>query len=228
MSVRAVSLGIVKRLREALGDETGAHIGYRPSLRPPPVCGQWYVAVGQNSAVANGRYGSNYTEYRHTVVACLTFKYGYVPDDRLGSLITSSTWNADGSPEIAAEGRAALVEREEVQPGMMEMAELIQDCLIEDYETLKAINYFLGTDKNGAVQTATTSPQVDTWWQMAEPFHSGTVGPPVAQDASWVGGTAGTGTGVDFWTMTVTVAGATSIRPSRYARGLDLDGFATN
>ncbi len=228
MSFRAVSLGVTKRLQEGLGDTTGSRVGFRPTLRPPAVAGQWYVAVGQNSATSNGVYSDNMNCYRHTVAICLTFKYGFAPDDRSSSLITGSTEFAEMNPEIGAEGRPALLEDPEVQPGMMELAELIHDLLIEDYETLKAINFYLGTDKSDDLQTAESPPQVDSWWQMAEPFHSGTVGPATAQDSSWVGGGPGTGTGIDYMTMTLTVAGAMSIRPARYARGQDLEGYALN
>ena len=228
MSARAAALGVVRRLQQMLGDQTGAHVGYRPDLHPPAVAGQWYCAVGNNSAVANGAYGNNYIAYRHTQVICLTFKYGWVPDDRLASILMNSTWFAGPTPEVAAEGRPALPEREEVQPGVVEMAELVHDLLLEDYECVKAMNYYLGTDKENDLQTASAPPQVDEWWQFAEPYHSGTIGPPVFQDASWVGGGPGTGTGRDFVTVNVTVAGALSIRPSRYRRGLDLENYSTN
>lgn len=225
--IAAVS-GVVKRLREGLGDQTGTYVGYRPTLRPPAVDGPWYVSVGQDSCVANGRYGSAYYEKRHTVAICLTWRMGYAPDDRLASLIMANNWMAQMSPEIAAEGRPALVERDGVQPGIMAMAELIMDLLVEDYETLKAMNYYLGTDKTGDLQTAVTPPQTDWWWGFSEPFHSGTLGPVVPQDVSWVGGTQGTGTGAEVMTVIVTVAGAASIRPARYPRGLDLENYASN
>jgi hypothetical protein len=225
--IAAVS-GVVKRLRELLGDQTGSYVGYRPTLKPPPAAGQWYVAVGQDSCVANGKYGSAYYEKRHTVAICLTWKLGYAPDDRLASLIMANSWMAQMSPEIAAEGRPALVEVPEVQSGIMAMAELVMDLLIEDYETVKAMNYFLGTDKSDDVQTLLTPPQTDWWWGFSEPFHSGTIGPVSPQDASWVGGIQGTGGGSDVQTVMVTVAGAASIRPARYPRGLDLENFTSN
>jgi len=224
VSGRACTLGIVKRLREYLGDETGNHVGYRPTLKPPPVCGQWYISIGQDTYTINGFSNVNGIDARHTVSICVTVKYGFAPQDRQNDLMSHNWDLRNQGLQIASEGRPTLVELDTIQPSITDLSELIHDLMIQDYETVKCMNFFLGDDQEGETHT----PEVggDTFWGFCEPFHTGSMGVVQEASAEWVGGQPGAACPGDILTRVLTVSGARSIVPSRYVRGLDRDLFS--
>lgn len=224
MSIRACLLGVVQRLRVALGDEAGTHVGISLTLRPPPGMGQWYVAVGQGTDTVNDRISSgDVVRTRHTVSVGITCRYAWVPPDRQGELATHSFDFANLLRGFAAGGRDAVVERPQVMPGILELAEWVHDLLIVDYECLTAMNRFLGRESSS--DAAGTAWDGDSEWGFCEPFQTGSTGSVQDASAEWVGGTAGDSAPGDVQTLVLTVSGAVQIKPARYARGLDRNAF---
>ncbi len=218
---RACQLGIVQRLRLALGDETGSHVGLSPTLRPPPVMGQFYVSVGMNTYAVNGKSNANGVDEIHTVSVCVTTKYGFAPQDRQAALSQHSFDFATLMNGIASEGRSLLVEQPQIQPPIDELAEYVHDLLIQDYTVLTLMNGFLGPDPN-ANDVSPGEYTEDSEWGFFEPFHTGAKGNIDFASSEWVApGSAASSAQGDIQTLICTVAGARAIRPQRYVRGLD-------
>jgi hypothetical protein len=215
MTELPVAMGVVRRLRRALGDEAGTYVGYMSDLRPPPGMGQWYISVGQNTSV--GTCHDAAVVDAHTVTVCVTCKYAYVPRDRVGESQLNSAFYPNPQPGFASGGLPPLAERPEVQPPLEWLCGFARSVLLGDYELIKDVNYFLGFDKTG--ESHGTSDVSDPRYGVASPFKQAATGMTQTQGGGWVDGYDGRDAGL--YVKMCTLSGLQTITPQRYRLGDD-------
>lgn len=95
MSIRALLLGVEKRLRSAAvfndrpGESVGAYVGVQPAPgKPPNNFGQWYAAVSWGGGRQSDDDPQAHSVY-HGVIVTLTARLNYAPRDRQGARFTT-------------------------------------------------------------------------------------------------------------------------------------------
>jgi hypothetical protein len=218
MPAREAALGVVRRLAEGLGDTTGARVGFRPTLKPGPIVGQWFVSVGHSTYQANSKTLSDGIDTVHTLSIAVTVRLNASPFDRHDAVLLQDFDRPNGEPGFASEGRPAVVDKPDVMPGVMALGQRCHELLLQDFETLKACNRYLMQDKSGEERAEVLNGEWD--WGFVEPFHFGSLGriQPVAAD--WVGAVQRDVGDTGLYALTLTVTGLRCVRPSWYWRGL--------
>lgn len=197
MSHRAVVLGIVDRLRDALGDPDGRFVFHSPDLRPPPAACSFrdrpfIVTVGQSSATPGPVGGYDASDWVYTAQVCLTAWVGYAPLDRQGGELAGLEVADNSQTEFAQLAGCGSDE------GILDAADIIAVALCKGYETVDAMNARIpgvGTTTNGFV----------------EPFDRASVGPCEDAPATHVHA-AGQLTAGEVKKVVITVAGARRLR----------------
>lgn len=191
MSERALSLGCVKRIAEAIGDSDGHFVGYRPTLKPPFFSGQWFVSVGRTTSSRGKTTSGDVNDRVYTTQVCVTCKYGYAPDDRAPDEASAvlEEWDWGDYASLANS-----------RPPILDLADRIGGLLIEDYGLVNDADTFIknvGVDTNGFV----------------EPFHQMTVGDIQTPGPAWCGGDGGgSDDATTVETVTITLSGARRLR----------------
>ncbi len=139
MSVRALVLGVEKRLRsaEVFNDQpaeaVGRFVGAQPAPgKPPANFGQWYAAVWFNGARGTDRLPERLDELMNVVVT-LTYRLNYAPRDRQAK-------------QMADAGTAALYR----------VADAVVDAVHGKWAVVDAANSFIdgfGVTANGFCET---------------------------------------------------------------------------
>ncbi len=184
MSARAIVKAVETRLRSAavLNDPTGRVCGVQDSGQPPQNMGQSYWAVhllgisgDDPNALSNDRL--------YSVGVTITARMGFAPDDRKGSVISTSG-------------------------DLLDRAEAVADAMHMDYATCMNVANALivGTqaysEANGDVPPITTNGFV-------EPLRLGSIGAVLEKPGSWVGSKDS----AEVLTVLVTMVGARRVRP---------------
>ena len=124
MSARALAKGIVKTVRDALGDAAGTYVGSRKGLKPPASFGEIYVGVGEISSTRGPTLSGDVDDRVYTAQVCVTARYGYAPEDRVDDEqdreLTDDEW----------ENFADIRER---RPQLKDIADRIGGLVIENY-----------------------------------------------------------------------------------------------
>lgn len=139
MSLRALTLGVEKRLRSAavFNDQpeqaVGKFVGVQPAPgRPPANFGQWYLAVWFGGGRGTDRLPERLDEML-AVVVTLTYRLNYAPRDRQAK-------------QMADAGVT----------GMYKVADAVVDAIHGKWATVDAMNSFIegsGTTANGFTET---------------------------------------------------------------------------
>lgn len=198
MSHRAVSLGIVDRLRDAIGDPDGRFVFHSPDLRPPPAACSFrdrpfIVTVGQTAASPGPIQGNDVSDWVYTAQICITAWMGYAPIDRQGGEVAGLEIGENDQSEFAQMAGAGSDE------GILDAADMIGVYLTKGYETVNAMNARIpgfGTTTNGFI----------------EPFHTAAIGACEDAQASHVHA-EGQLTAGEVKKVIITVSGARRIRP---------------
>lgn len=194
MSRQALALGVVDRLRSALGDTDSKFVFKSNDLRPPPAAcsfrsAPFVVTVGRVSGQRGPTQGGDQNDTVYSLQVAVTAWMGYAPFDRR-SLETAMPTDQTG---FAQDGSIDEAE------GLEDVAEAIAAYLQEDWATVTAVNARIagsGTTTNG----------------FCEPFHSHALGDVEDADTGWVHADPKSSGDLGIKKIVVTLSGARRIR----------------
>lgn len=194
MSERAVTLGVVKRLRDAFGDSAGEFVHDAPDLKPPQAAcsfrdSPFLVTVGRASSSPGPVGGGDADDQVYTVQVCVTAWLAYAPADRQGAEL-------DGP--VPDPLFAEVDPPTDLQVGAKEVADRVKAYLIKSYPAIADMDSYI------AGVNVTTNGFI-------EPFKTCTVGDAQPQPPSWIG-SDDQSEAKEIWTVTLTLGGARRVR----------------
>lgn len=195
MSRKALALGVVDRLRSALGDTESKFVFKSNDLRPPPAAcsfrsSPFVVTVGRVSGQRGPTQGGDANDTVYSVQVAITGWTAYAPFDRQ-SLETAMPTDQTG---FAQDG-----DIDDSGDGLEDVAEKVVSYLQQDWATVTAVNARIpgaGTTTNG----------------FCEPFQSHAIGDVEDADASWVHADPKSSGDLGIKKIVVTLSGARRIR----------------
>lgn len=99
MSDIALLNAVERRLRAALGDAEGKHVGVQPDGAPPSTFGQWYAGIDE-TGYSNIDPNPLSLDEQYGVVVMLTVRMDYAPKDRRASRMLAKNEMRDRSRRI--------------------------------------------------------------------------------------------------------------------------------